>query len=65
MKMMNKLQVLLTALISVLVACSIAATAKATVHTVITTECGQYFGWQSLGKGSTSTVNSLPKYLFV
>lgn len=23
---------------------------KATIHTVFTTECGEYFSWQSMGK---------------
>ncbi|KAL4546022.1 hypothetical protein Ndes2526B_g05135 [Nannochloris sp. 'desiccata'] len=46
---MNTLQLLSSALTGAFVAYSIAAEAKATVHTVITTECGAYFGWQSLG----------------
>jgi hypothetical protein len=44
---MKTLQLLL---IGAFLAYSIAAEAKATVHTVITTECGAYFGWQSLGE---------------
>jgi len=47
---MKTLQLLFSAFIGAFVAYTIAVEAKATVHTVITTECGAYFGWQSLGE---------------
>lgn len=40
---------LLVALVA-LIACAGAVSAESTVHTVITTECGEYFSWQSMGK---------------
>lgn len=36
--------------LAALVACASAVSAASTVHTVITTECGEYFSWQSLGE---------------
>lgn len=31
--------------------------AESTIHTVITTECGAYFTWQSMGKQELREVN--------
>jgi hypothetical protein len=36
--------------LAALASCAIGAHAQNSVHTVITTECGPYFVWQSLGK---------------